>query len=189
MRILFAIQVLVNLSPVWVPVHKCDTLHIAVIQLGVIVLQRTSTLALSLHTNKIPTTPLHNINCSQQSTCTSPWTTTIKNIDWSTEYAVTYMHNNKRKNIDCMIKMHGSRTNSMSDEEPMASKKPNRKKKLHLKQNLQWPICLHQKKTAVDSLGSQEKVWINYRKMRMGNAGLVLHEITFSRMNHAFTSD
>ncbi len=56
------------------------------------------------------------------------------------------------KNIDCMIKMCGSRTNSMSDEEPMASKKSNPKKKLHLKQNLQWSICLHQKKPAVDSL-------------------------------------
>ncbi len=56
------------------------------------------------------------------------------------------------KNIDCMIKMRGSRTNFMSDEEPMASKKPNRKKKLHLKQNLQQSICLHQKKTAVHSL-------------------------------------
>ncbi len=40
--------------------------------LGVVVLQRTSTLALSLHTNKLPTTPLHNMYCSQQSTCTSP---------------------------------------------------------------------------------------------------------------------
>ncbi len=70
MQILFAICVLVNLSPVCVPVRKRDTLHIAVIQLGVIDLQHTSTLALSLHTNKLPTTPLHNINCSQRSTCT-----------------------------------------------------------------------------------------------------------------------
>ncbi len=129
MRILFAIHVLVNLSPVCVMVRKHVTLHIPVIQLGIIVLQHTSTIALLLHTNKLPTTPSHNINCSQQSTCTSPWTTTITNIDWSTEYAITYMHNNTRKKIDCMIKMRGSRTNSMSDEEPMASKKPNRKKK------------------------------------------------------------
>ena len=56
------------------------------------------------------------------------------------------------KNIDHMIKMRGSRTNSMSDEEPMASKKPNRKKKTASKTKRSTINMPSPKKTAVDSL-------------------------------------
>jgi hypothetical protein len=56
------------------------------------------------------------------------------------------------KNIDRMIKMHGSRTNFMSDEEPMASKKPNRKKKTTSKAKPSTINMPSPKKTAVDSL-------------------------------------
>jgi hypothetical protein len=58
----------------------------------------------------------------------------------------------RRKNIDCMIKMRGSRTNSMSDEEPMASKKPNRKKKTTSKTKPSTINKPSPKKNAVDSL-------------------------------------
>jgi hypothetical protein len=52
-----------------------------------------------------------------------------------------------------MIKMRGSRTNSMSDEEPMASsKKPNRKLKTTSKTKPSTINMPSQKKTAVDSL-------------------------------------
>ncbi len=56
------------------------------------------------------------------------------------------------KNIDRMIKMRGSRTNSMSDLEPMASKKPNRKKKTTSKTKPSMINMPSPKKTAVDSL-------------------------------------
>jgi hypothetical protein len=53
-----------------------------------------------------------------------------------------------------------------------------------------WAPKIDSCQTGMGNLGrSQEKVRINYRKMHVENAGLVLHEITFSRMNHAFTSD
>ncbi len=147
MQISFAIRVLVNLLPVCVPVCKCDTLHIAVIQLGVIVLQRTSMLALSLHTNKLPTTPSHNMNCSQQSTCTSPWTTTITNIDWSTEYAVTYTNKNTRKKtLIAWSRCVGQELILFLMKNPWHPRNPIARKKLHLKQNLQRSTCLHQKK-------------------------------------------
>jgi hypothetical protein len=51
-----------------------------------------------------------------------------------------------------MIKMRGSRTNSMSDEEPMVSKKPNRKKKTTSKTKPSTINMPSQKKTTVDSL-------------------------------------
>jgi hypothetical protein len=47
------------------------------------------------------------------------------------------------KNIDRLIKMRGS-TDFTSDEEPIASMKPKRKKKLKRKQNLQQSITFHQ---------------------------------------------
>ncbi len=56
------------------------------------------------------------------------------------------------KNIDCMIKMCGSRTNSMSGEEPMPSKKPNRKKKTTSKTKPSTINMPSPKKSAVDSL-------------------------------------
>ncbi len=58
----------------------------------------------------------------------------------------------RRKNIDCMIKMRGSRTNSMSDEEPMASKKPNCKKNTTSKTKPSTINMPSPKKTAVNSL-------------------------------------
>ena len=51
-----------------------------------------------------------------------------------------------------MIKMRGSRTNSMSDEEPMASKKPNRKKKTTSKTKPSTINMPSPKKAALDSL-------------------------------------
>ncbi len=62
------------------------------------------------------------------------------------------MHNNTWKNIDRMIKMRGSRTNFMSDEEPMASKKPNCKKKTTSKTKPSTINTPSPKKTTVDSL-------------------------------------
>ncbi len=56
------------------------------------------------------------------------------------------------KNIDHMIKMRGSRTNFMSDEEPMASKKPNCKKKTTSKTKPSTINMPSLKKTAVNSL-------------------------------------
>jgi hypothetical protein len=56
------------------------------------------------------------------------------------------------KNIDHMIKMHGSRTNSMSDEEPMVSKKHNCKKKTTSKTKPSTINMPSPKKTTVDSL-------------------------------------
>ncbi len=163
MRILFAIRVLVNLLPVCVPVCKRDTLHIAVIQLGIIVLQHTSTLALLLHTNKLPTTPLHNMNCSQQSTCTSPWTTTITNIDWSTEYAITYKHNNMRKKtLIAWSRCVGQELILCLMKNPWHPRNPIARKKLHLKQNLQQSICLHRKKNRRQLLN-----WNNYQSERI----------------------
>ncbi len=58
----------------------------------------------------------------------------------------------RRKNIDRMIKMRGSRTNSMSDEEPMASKKPNHKKKTTSKTKPSTINMPSPKKPAINSL-------------------------------------
>jgi hypothetical protein len=56
------------------------------------------------------------------------------------------------KNIDRMIKMRGSRTNFMSDEEPIASKKPNCKKKTTSKTKPSMINMPSLKKTTVNSL-------------------------------------
>jgi hypothetical protein len=56
------------------------------------------------------------------------------------------------KNIDHMIKMRGSRTNSISDEEPIVSKKPKRKKKFTSKTKTSTINKLSPKKNSADSL-------------------------------------
>jgi hypothetical protein len=75
---------------------------------------------------------LHNQNHLQQSTCTTPWTTTVLNIEKSTEYAFAHRHNNIGKNLDPSIKIQGS-PDSTTDEEPIASMKPTHKKKTKMK--------------------------------------------------------